>query len=437
MWGLVAFVVLLAAGLFVYVRTRPLVSEAELEAALEHVETVRAALDNAECTRPPILGPAVTQPRDFSQVLKADGEFAECWQAAHAEEVTEYIGREVPEDYLLEPDAHSQRAPKVDSPLSQEVIESLLSSCSALADEVRHAARTPNRCTPNPPSSEGWRRQHERDFSAWPSIAYGRVMAITARFAEMGFDDRLRLIVQAMAVARDLQQGPSGLLSAMLGVAAENHLGANFVALLESESPSSEAQEELHEALEVLASMPIDMHVLLASEGIAITDSARIYSEGSEEAIRYTVFAAATLLPWLMEKCPAGIGVDECIHTLSSPAPPPNEHIERYLGARAVRDDNLLVNYQNSAGSYRRYVDRLLAVRENARALQEILRWSAQRDAGGCPEESTGNIDDVEYSERFFVDAEGDTYRIVTPGGERNAFYFRCTLPETPDASAD
>lgn len=428
--ALVAFVVGLAAAMFVYVRSRPVVSESELREVLHEVEVVRASLDDVECERAAVLGAPTQDALPLEEVLLLEGPFAECWDAVGGEEIAEYLeGHEV-EGFRFD-DGDGYRARPLNHIADLELVRGVLSACSELPEEIGRQARTPNRCTPTPPSSEGWRRQNLEDGSERPKLLMARAIAVMARHGNMEPEDRLRLLIQGMATARDIGQGPAGILSAMLGTAAEWRLAADFVEVLQETSLSLEARAELHEALEVLANMPIDIHPLIASEGIAITDSAQIYGGGTDNEALFAVYAAATLLQRLMDSCPADISVDACLSQFPYPEAEVNETMHWLLGDRAVREESLQVALAIGSGFYGPYLQRMQGLRENARALQQILHWDAERDAGRCPEVSVW--DPTTDHDQVFVDRnEENLYQLVTPGPERYSFYFLCPVPTSP-----
>ncbi|MFK8002112.1 MAG: hypothetical protein AB8H86_21135 [Polyangiales bacterium] len=70
--------------------------------------------------------------------------------------------------------------------------------------------------------------------------------------------------------------------------------------------------------------------------------------------------------------------------------------------------------------------------RNNERALQRLLQWSADRREGRCPEVSDVETPDLEEdTTEFIAYRDGDVYELITPGPERDAFVFRCPLSDT------
>eukprot|EP00977_Amphora_coffeiformis_P006057 scaffold1307_cov151-Amphora_coffeaeformis.AAC.6 len=102
-----------------------------------------------------------------------------------------------------------------------------------------------------------------------------------------------------MATARNVQQGPAGTISAMMGAAAERVMASQFVALLEDASPSFGVRAELNVALEELAAIPVNVHALLVAEGVENYDAIETHGMGEEES-RLIMYATATLVPRLV-----------------------------------------------------------------------------------------------------------------------------------------
>lgn len=425
--ALVAFVIGLGGAIFAYARARPAVNDNELRVALDEVDRIRVSLDDVECERPAILGPPTQDALPLGEVLSWEGPFAECWELVSTEEVVDYVVGGQPNPSFRFQAQTGYHLPPPGRVIDPELLRNILTACAGMPDEFDRQARTPNRCTPIP-SSEAWLRRSSNDRSELPRLLIGRVGALIAHHGNLSADDRLRLVVQAMATARDAGQGPSGFLSAMMAAASEHHLAAEFVVLLQDAAPSPEMRAELRHALGELADMPIDVHTFLTSEVIAALDATAAEKSGEGEINRFTVYALATLLPRVMESCPTGVSVDACLSQFPYPTAEVDERLEWVFGRRYTLEDSLKLAYADCTGSYERYVRRMEGLRDDARALQEILRWEEERAEGRCPEVSRGNplSDPLHY----FVDRnEENLYQLVTPGMERHAFYFECPAP--------
>jgi hypothetical protein len=419
-WVLVVVVLGSCAALLLFVRTRPFVTDDELAEVLEEVEVIRESLDEVECRRPPLLGPSSERTLPLADLLERDGLLAECWEAV---------------DGLLTPDVASE-IPGFDFEVDQSHLAPVmrrLSSlhrgvCSGLPGEVARQAQTPNRCAPYPPKSEAWSQQIADD--ADPSRLYfAYAVAMIARRPSRPDEDRLRLLVQGMALGRDLSQGPTGLANAMAGVDVENRLAAVLVELLEEITPSPALVAELRDALEILADMPVDVHALLASEGVREVDRSQARTARAELNGR-AVYSAAMLSLRLPRTCPSGGNVEECLSQFPYPSPTAPRFFDE-LGPRFYRDDAVDFIHASTTESYPVQLRRMERTRVHARALQEILHWSTERAEGRCPEVSSWEFEEGES--RFYVDRNTEAvYRLVIPGPETSAFYYRCHSERAP-----
>lgn len=398
-WGAIAFVLALCVAMSAYLRTRPVVSDDEMREALEEVEQIRASLDEFECRRPAVFGAPSELAMSLEDLLRFDGPFAECWEGT------------------LELNPEHARDP--------------LERCSALAEEVARQARAPNRCTPYPPSSEHWRQQVAAGSGIRFEHPFFHQVQLLANSGDMPDDDRFRLLVQGMVVARDLAQGPAGFEQAYWAAWVETELATAFVFLFETKTPSPAAVVELRDALGVLADMPIDAHALLSAEGIANIERS-LASTTVDPSSRLDTYAAAIHVSDLQVRCPLGGTVEACISHLPAltfaPQPPTAWLEMQVLGKRFVRGGHIHGMQFHFSRDYPDNLIGLEKLRVNARALQEILRWSEERAAGRCPQQSPWLF--AESGDRFYVDRNlWGVYRLITPG-EPQEFHFRCSVEE-------
>lgn len=411
--------------MFTFVRTRPIVSEDDVREALEEVEVTRGALDEVECHRPPFWGPPSGPALPLADLLRRDGPFAACWEAYDRAFRFDSIGfttvERRPAGFAFFV-SRSQWSP----PLSQSpALHAALETCAPLAEEIRRQGSTPDRCSPYASGNEDGLRQAvdtlRIDFNY-----FARALGMEARYGEMPDDERLRLLVQGMAVARDLGHGASGFLNARASVSIEDLLAGVFVSIAEEITISTDVSAELHEALGVLADMPIDAHALLAGEGLRWLEEAQLSASG-EYTKRYETFASTMFLSRLTRTCPPGATFEECVTLFPYVGELPDELTTDVMGPRFIRDEALAFLHAQWTIEYPHKLREIQNVRWTARALQEILRWSAERVEGRCPQTSSWNRDASE--DRFYVDQNDDgVYRLVTPGAEARAFYFRCAL---------
>lgn len=428
--ALVVAIIALGVGMFVYIEARPQVSEGDIEDALEEIERVRASLDDVECHRPPLFGAASEDALPLDELLSRDGPFADCWEV-----VEQVVPDPIPLDYPPTPrftvpvDVSRIHAPLVDMGRS----ESLLMHCAGLPEEVRLQARTPDRCTPYSPSNEEWLDEigvfDERERS---KRYFAHAVTLMARHAEMSNDDRFRFLVQGIAVGRDLSQGPAGISGIEKGVEIERLLGASLAHQLEARAPSPALRVELHDALQVLADGPIDAHAFVGAHGIWKAEQSRRSPDGNEEWRRYQLFAYVSLLSRFMDSCPPGISVEACTAHFPYASPSRPTAFEYGLGTRFVRDHPVGRRHAEETHAIAEYMFPLDAVRADARALQVLLRWSADKDAGTCPEVSPWVYE--EEDERFYVErsATQDLYRLITAGPLPSGFYFHCSPRDVP-----
>lgn len=334
---LAAFVLVAVAALFIYVRTLPMVSDAELAEADVEVARIRAGLDVAECLRPALFdAPSQTAlPRTamlLRDFLRLDGPLAECWDA----------GR-----------------------------------CSELPEELTRQAQAGDRCAPYlPPSEVG---NFDRIFLRDRHPFVRRVVSL-AESPEMSTDDRLRVVVQGMAVGRDLTQRPNGFELAQWGARIETELGDELAVRLETTTLSGEAQTELDHALGVLAAMPVDVNTFVSGEAIQHAEqSLRDAASGrgsmlSEEQIRWFAYGFPAFLRRLQQWCPPGGSVSGCISRFPRRQPTlPSALPTRVLGKWVLRREILECSLWSSSFSYANELMALEGLRERARSLQQQL----------------------------------------------------------------
>ena len=336
-WALLVLALAAFVVLFVYVRTRPMVSDDELSEAALEVARIRAGLDAAECVRPATFESAFAPSasamplRDF---LRLDGPMAKCW-------------------------AFEDR------------------DCADFPEELARQAQAADRCAPFLPDREVGAYDSLMDTRRHPFLYRVRSLA-----DEASGDDGLRLLVQGMVVGRDLTQGPTGFDQAHWGAEIETRLGAAFIALLATTTPSAEARAELHHALGVLAEMPINVNTFLSGEAAEHAEGwqpAAASGGGmmSREQSRWMAYGTAAVLRRLQEWCPPGGSVRACISRLPRTQPTsPNDLPTGVLGKRALRREILEYSLWSSSFDYPTELMALEALRTNARTLQQTLRWS-------------------------------------------------------------
>lgn len=415
-------VLILAAGMFTYVRTRPRVSDDEIGDALAEVERVRASLDDVECRRPPLFGAATDEALPLDEFLSLGGPFAECWRAvlvAPGPDPLDYPG-----GFRFYPDRNLAQL------FASYPQESLLASCAELPGEVRLQARTPDRCTPYSPSSEEWSAQIDAPYEEASKMYFAHAVALMAQHGEMSQDDRFRLYVQGMAVGRDLSQGPADFRNASYGYEVESRLAAGFVRQLEEAAPNPELRGELHDALQVLADGPINVYASLAAQGLWYVERGQPELYDEEEARHLDLFTRVSLLSRFVESCPPGASVDACVEHFPYARPSHPSDYEYMLGPRFVRDWSVGYEHHSMTSGF----DELTFdsdLRANAQALQALLRWSTDKAAGTCPEVSSWAYD--EDDPRAYIDRDNSrtNYRWITPGPVRSALYFDCSVPDT------
>lgn len=387
--ALVGLIGVLAAAMLTYVRTHPLISDDDLREAREEVARVHASLHEAECFRPAIFDLSAEAAMPLQDFFDLEGPLAECWEAGH---------------------------------------------CSTLPEELARQAATPDRCAPTIASPED-RMYDSRIITERHPIL--RRVRLEVQHGEKSNDDRFRLLVQGMAVGRDLTQGPTaGFAQAQWGARIETELGAEFAAQFGVRTPSAEARVELDRALGVLAAMPIDANTFLTDDALRNAEmfQAAASSEGSMfdgEDLDWRVYASAMVASGLQAWCPLGGSVEECIsHLPTTPPPLPSGLRREVLGQWVYRRE--IIEHAIFSG-VRSYADELRALeglRHGARALQELLRLSGERAEGRCPEISPWTQE--ESGDRIYVDRSGEhLYQVVAPGGEQS-FVFRCPVRPAP-----
>lgn len=309
------------------------------------------------------------------------------------------------------------------------VLEGMLASCAALPEEVQLQARATDHCSPYPLNGEHW-AQNITEFT--PSKRYfAEAVTMMARHGEMPIEDRFRLVVQGMAVGRDLSPGPAGFSNAESGAKVENWLSAALVSLLEENAPSPVLRVELEEALRTLANMPIDVHSLFAAHAILEVDRSKVDTEHREHWTNFNTFAAADFVLQIIEKCPLGSTTKEvCFADFPRDVESPRSTIvHAVFGPRLQR--NVYLSFYIDRDFYVRELATLEVARGNQEALLEVVRWSVERaETGRCPELAPWSI--TANDGLMHVDRADDLYRLVTP--DESAFYFRCSPRAESDA---
>lgn len=420
-WALAAFVIGLAVAMFVYLRALPAVTEDELREAVAEVEHIRTSLDDIECRRPALLGAPTQDALSLEEFLSADGPFAECWAAVGNDEW----------HITIADGAHFEGYGEDE--LEDEVrVSRVLAACSALPVEVDLQARTEDRCMPSPSSSEPWRRHLDEQVAARAEALFGTALAIITAHTSISAEAKLRLLLQGIATARDFGQGPADGRTAGKGAYSERILTGLFSQVLNESTRQLEHPDELTEALGPLAEMPIDARSLILSDATRLSQlSPSNQTLCYQSRPRDCAYANATLLPRVLEFCPADATASECaahFPFLSDSEPSPG-----LLGPRMIRDEVVLFAQATTLDNARMLVGFMQGARNNARALQRLLQWSADRANGRCPEvsgeESSGEMGTA--TTEFIAYRDGDVYELITPGPERDAFVFRCPLSDT------
>ncbi|MFK8002107.1 MAG: hypothetical protein AB8H86_21110 [Polyangiales bacterium] len=429
--ALVMFVLVLAAAMFTYIRTRPAVSGGDLREALEEVEAIRDALEDVECPRPAFWGPPSEPALPVSDLLRHDGPFRGCFgayvDATRIASIHE-TGEPRPSGFEL----FVTHSPRSYSLVQSSTLEQALETCAPFAEEVRRQAGTPNRCTPYGLRSELGYRQASRI----ESNHFARALAMVARYGEMPDEERLRLLIQGMAVTRDLGQGANGFEFARASTRFEDTLAAAFVHIAQRSTISADVHAELHQALGVLADMHVNAHALVGGEGLwqveefpSIVD---VEFQPESERRRVT-FASAMFLSRLTQTCPPGTTMEACMAFFPYAGEVPDERIAELLGPLFIRSQSLAFLHAQWTYDYPDKFQQLLDARWSPRALQEILRWSGEAKEGRCP--AVSSWDPEAHEDRFYVEQNNEgVYRLVTPGVERRGYIFRCSA-EVPAES--
>lgn len=421
------FVLVLAAAMFTYIRTRPAVSEDDLREALEEVEAIRDALEDVECPRPAFWGPPSEPALPLSELLRRDGPFRACFGA--------YVdaARIASLDVTTEPRpsgfelvvTHSQWPYPL---LQSRQLQDALASCAPLAEEVRRQAGTPNRCTSFWLRNEIGFRQAARTLRI-ESNHFARALAMVARYGEMPDDERLRLLIQGMVVTRDLGRGTSGFEIARASTLLEDTLAATFVHIAQESSINSDVRTELHEALDVLANLRVNAHAFVGGEGLRHVEEFPAIVElelQPESERRAATFASAMFLSQLTQTCPPGTTLEACMSFFPYVGEVADERVADLMGPLFIRSQSLAFLHAQWTYEYPDKFQQILDARWSPRALQEILRWSAEAEAGHCPAVSAWDPD--AHEDRFYVEQNDEgVYRLVTPGVERRGYTFRCS----------
>lgn len=427
-WAVVAFVVGLAAAMFVYLRTLPAVTEEELREVVAELEDMPALLDELECERPALLGAPTQDALSLEDLLDAEGPFWGCWTAVGSDEWEISIAEGALEGYVG------------DEAEDRERVAGIVDACSALPAEVGLQARTPDRCMPSSVSSDRWQHHLDGHITERTEALLGTALAMIVSHSPSDTDAKLRLLVQGIATARDFGQGPTGH-TARLGAKSERLLARLFSEVLSEESPSQETRAELHEALTVLAEMPIDFRTLVISGLVWCLDTSTPLASNSDwpglqDEVRSEAYAAATMIPRVVEVCAPDTTILGCANQFPFPLPngfPPLPHL---FGPRAIREEQTLFLQARQIDGLASTAFLMRQARNDARALQQLLQWSTNRAEGRCPELSNVETPDLgEDGTEFRVERNGDVYELLTPGPERDGFLFRCPLGGADDTT--
>lgn len=439
--GLGAVALLLAAfGAFAWQRSRPMFDPGEVHAARARLERERRELLAMTCARTAIGDAAPTNQEAFDDLVFG-ARWAECRRLASAEGldmVTNEAGHSFDwtldrgDGHVTTPPVENARYMRTHGPPARSAeIDAAEAACEGLDEEVARLAATTDLCTPARPAPSGW----DPDPNYLPMIQIAKVVGLRARrLAREGSTfEGMQLLLQGLAVIRDLRRGPAHLLVAMSSVAAEGILLSHAVTLLLADPElSATAVDTLDATLLTLLGDEIPQHVLWRAERNATADVVPLNDEARDLMV---MSASAMDLSW----CPEGAGAEACLAALrersaDAGALPPEWRLV-LLGPRSNRAEMIRWSQEQLLQTYDTYLARLLVADSNLALLRAALAWArARTSAESCPPtlpedrlHVTTSDDPIEI-----VPYDGDTFEMrapalrAWPGAERTVVYLAC-----------
>lgn len=401
-------------GTYVYVRLLPAYSEDEIDELQAQVDEMRARTAAETCSRSS-YGSAEPADEHLSALFD-DAEIGDCLinfqregrDALYIEPETDThawhwdLDRGDDEGGNLPP-GHAQLAPSSPIPPIDSEPPDVVSECMWLTERIdRFAART-DLCSPLGPTHPDWMGD-----MMW-GIGLGHAVAALARWRARdgyrfrSFEEALRGIV----VIRDLRRGPTSLILAMIGVAAEGIVVAQLMSFLFDEPGFTDEQyTQLDRTIEQILADRIGAGIVMRTDRFAAVDNVMIGAR--DELGAMLDYTASFDTRW----CPDDARPTECIDAVRAmpPLEPRSELTELLLGPRFVRGHQLRAAVRESMSSFSTYLARMQSADTSLRQLRVLLRLSQQRArGGGCPP----RIDE----EHFQIDVSDDPFELTQYSG--------------------
>ncbi len=448
---IVAVVALLGlVATYVWQRSRPVFDLEEVADARAALDLERQELLQLTCNRSGMGDGAPTDQDGFDAAVFGE-RWAECRRLAA--ETFEAVWNEAGHNYdwQLERGDGANLPPEVANPnylrlypppARSDCVDAAEAACGGLAETIERLVASTDLCTPLRPTASGW----DDVVDLVPVIWFFKAVALEARRAYR--EDRpfegLRLLANAIALARDVRRGPANLILAMVSVAAEGILVAHTVSLLIADPGLSRTEyAAIDEILATILSEPIGAHWIWRAERNTFADLIEPDPEASD---LLTMTASGLDLSW----CPQDAGVETCLEGLMNREPlsdgPPSEARMLVLGHRGARAATLRWAQEELLQTYPRYLGRLVAADTDLAMLRTALAWTEARGLGSeCPPEvpeqqrrAPGSDELVEV-----VFQQGDVYEMRAPGYrvssdiKRTVFQLACPAATATWADAD
>lgn len=388
-WSVPLLLVCAGIGAVLYIRSLPVNTPGDVEAAAGMVEELTPAPSDA-CRQPPVLGDAIEGAIDVQELL-VEGPFTECLDAVREEgALRDWL--DVPEN-LVDPwfvrDGDDSEIPLYTNVPIQRGLETsalekrLAAQCAGLETLVERAARTTRTCSVTHPDAPLGETLAEDDRVFSRIIALGLAAAVLARehVRDGRAADALRLLVRTLAVARRLRDGPGSLVGSMLVIALERRVVLTLHSLLFYDlevAPST--LDELVGAMDDVLEIDLEVRDSFSSEGRVISRDAI----GTEEEQGASVVAISIGLKAFLDACPEGATPEACNAALPA--------MQRYTPGRLVdvfgrRVERTAINEGLAAiwvGEVPTYLGRLEEAQMGLLFARGLIGLARQRAAGEC-----------------------------------------------------
>jgi hypothetical protein len=450
---IVAVVALLGlVAIYVWQRSRPMFDLQELADAQAALDLERQELLQRTCHRTGMGDGAPTDQDGFDAAVFGE-RWAECRRLAADQPTFEAVRNEADHNYdwQLDRGDGANLPPEVANPnylqlypppARSDCVDAAEAACDGLTETIERLVASTDLCTPMRPTASGW----DDGVDLVPVIWFFKAVALEARraYREGHPFEALRLLTNAIALARDVRRGPANLILAMVSVAAEGILVAHAVSLLIADPGLSRAEyAALDEILATVLSEPIGAHWIGRAERNTFADLNEPDPEASD---LLTMMASSLDLSW----CPPDADVETCLGGLMNREPssdgPPSEARVLVLGQRGARAATIRWAHEELLRTYPRYLGRLVAADTDLAMLRTALAWTEARGLGSeCPPEVPEQQRHAPGSDGLVevVFQQGDVYEMRAPGYrvssdiKRTVFQLACPAATATWADAD